>query len=150
MKEVQNIDEKDINTLINGNTADRELLFKISRALDKAGIYYRIFARIKAAHSTAIKLIEKEDKYKKRKKGMQDIIGVRVALYYYDDIFVCKKILSNIFRLIPEDSEEDLPKAENFHLLEETMYFIYQMILLKCFQDVYGKTIALKRHSNYN
>lgn len=123
MKEVQDINERDIYTLINGNTADRELLSKISQGLDKAGIYYRIFARIKAAHSTAIKLIEKEDKYKGRKKGMQDIIGVRVALYYHDDILVCKKILSSMFQLIPEDSEEDVPKAENFSPIRRNFVF---------------------------
>lgn len=47
MKEVQNIEEKDIYTLINGNTADRELLSMISQGLNKAVIYYRIFARVK-------------------------------------------------------------------------------------------------------
>ncbi len=121
--EVQNIEEKDIYTLINGNTSDRELLSKISHALDRAGIYYRIFARVKSAHSTVIKLIKKEDKYKNRKKGMQDIIGVRVVLYYHDDIPVCKKILSNLFQLIPEDSEEDLPKAEDFSPIRRNYIF---------------------------
>lgn len=123
MSEVQNIDEKDLNTLINGNTAYRELIFKISHGLDKAGIYYRIFRRIKSAHSTAIKLTKKEDKYKNRKKGMQDIIGVRIVLYYYDDIPICKKILSNMFQLIPEDSEEDMPKAEDFSPIRRNYVF---------------------------
>lgn len=123
MKEVQYTDEKNIHMLINGNIADRELIFKISQGLDKAGIYYRIFARIKAARSTVIKLREKEDKYKSRKKGMQDIIGVRVVLYYCDDILICKNILSNMFELIPEDSEVDLPEAQNFSPIRTNYVF---------------------------
>lgn len=124
MPKIKNhVDEKDLFTLLNGNTADRELVHKISKGLDKAGIYYRIFARIKSAHSTAIKLVEKEEKYETRKKGMQDIVGVRVVLYYYDDIPICKRILSNMFQLIPEDSEEDVPKAEDFSPIRRNYVF---------------------------
>lgn len=123
--EPYSVDEKKLSTLINGNTADKQLIDKISRWLDKAGIYYRIFARIKTPQSIANKLKRKNEKYKCRQKGMQDIIGVRVVLYYYDDIPVCKKILSNMFQVIPEDSEEDIPKAEEFSPIRRN--YVYEL-----------------------
>lgn len=145
MKEVQNIEEKDIYTLINGNTADRELLSMISQGLNKAGIYYRIFARVKAAPSIVAKLIKKEDKYKNRKKGMQDIIGVRVALYYHDDILICKKILSNMFQLIPEDSEEDFPKADNFSPIRRNYVFYLPDDISEMFPQCLWKNYRIEK-----
>lgn len=145
MSKKGNVDERDLYTLINGNTAWRELESKISRALDKAGIYYRAFARIKSPHSTAIKLTEKEERYKSRGKGMQDILGARVVLYYYDDIPVCKKILSNIFQLIPEDSEEDTPKAEEYSPIRRNYVFHLPDDIADMFPDPLWKNYRVEK-----
>lgn len=139
------IDEKDLVTLINGNIADKNLMDKISRGLNKAGIYYRIFARIKTPQSIANKLIKKNEKYKSRQKGMQDIIGVRVVLYYYDDIPVCKKILSNMFRVIPEDSEEDIPKAEEFSPIRRNYVFWLPEEIIEMFPECLWKNYRIEK-----
>lgn len=116
-------DDNRLKNFLNGNSADRELSEMISRNLDKTGIYYRLFSRVKSFESTYQKLHEKEEKYKSRDKGMQDIIGVRVVLYFFDDIPICKKILSHTFEMIEEDSEEDIPKAENFAPIRKNYVF---------------------------
>ncbi len=116
--------KNELEPLVNGVTADRELTEIISQQLNRAGIYYRIFSRIKSAQSTAAKLYHKEEKYQNRGKGMQDIIGVRVVLYYYDDVLVCKNILANTFKLLPEDSEEDIPEAADFSPIRRNLVFV--------------------------
>lgn len=67
----------------------------IREKLDNYGIYYRIFARVKQGESIRQKLSlprYREDPEKK----LKDLIGIRVVLYYEDDIEVCKRIFSNM------------------------------------------------------
>ena len=130
-----------LKDLLNGNYADKDLCYSISNRLDKTGIYYRVFSRVKSFESTFQKLQEKREKYENRGKGMQDIIGVRVVLYFYDDIPICKQILSKAFKLIEEDSEEDIPKAENFEPVGKIMFFVYRKKLLIDFRMNYGEII---------
>lgn len=54
--------------------------------LDKAGMYYRIFSRVKSEESINKKLIEKASSYRENGKKMQDIIGIRI-------IFIFRKML---------------------------------------------------------
>lgn len=54
--------------------------------LDKAGIYYRIFSRVKSDESIRKKLTAKADAYRMTGKKMQDIIGIRVIFYFQEDI----------------------------------------------------------------
>ena len=74
---------------------------------DKAGIYYRVFARTKSVHSTINKM--KKKSYG-ADKNVQDLLGVRVVLYFKDDIDICIKMLKAELELIDEsidDEEED-------------------------------------------
>ena len=124
-----------LKDLLNGNYADKDLCYSMSNRLDKTGIYYRVFSRVKSFESTFQKLQEKREKYENRGKGMQDIIGVRVVLYFYDDIPICKQILSKAFKLIEEDSEEDIPKAENFEPVRKNYVFCLPQEIIDRFPD---------------
>lgn len=78
-----------------------EISKNIKKVLDKCGLYYRIFARRKSDDSTTKKLAAKpyccETGYL-----MQDYIGVRIALYFHDDIIICKEIISKFFNVVGE------------------------------------------------
>jgi putative GTP pyrophosphokinase len=65
---------------------ERELVTELKRKLDKAGLFYRIFSRIKENSSIQEKIIRKGD-YSEKKK-MQDVIGVRIITYFYEDILL--------------------------------------------------------------
>lgn len=78
----------------------------IGDILNKAGIYFRVFARTKSPISTINKM--KKKNYGSEKK-MQDLLGVRVVLYFKDDIDVCVKMLKQELKLVDEsiDREEE-------------------------------------------
>lgn len=78
-----------------------EITKTVKKVLDKCGLYYRIFARCKSDDSTCKKLAAKPYS---RELGylMQDYIGVRVALYFHDDIPICKEIITKYFQVIGE------------------------------------------------
>ena len=78
-----------------------EITESIRSKLDKCGLYYRIFARSKTdesiKHKLSVKKYSRETNYL-----MQDFIGVRVALYFYDDIPICKEIINRHFQVVDE------------------------------------------------
>lgn len=66
------------------------------RPLDKAGIYYRIFARKKTPGSIAKKLDSKYKEYLQKGKKMQDFIGVRIVFYFPEDVQLYHNLLSEM------------------------------------------------------
>lgn len=82
----------------------------ISSLFDKCGLYYRIFCRCKSGQSAAQKI--KAKKYDENGKKMQDLIGVRIALYFKDDIDVCIEILKNNYTVIETVRDEE--KSDTF------------------------------------
>lgn len=81
----------------------------ISRKLDKAALFYRLFFRLKTPHSTKRKL--SSGKYNKEKK-IQDMVGGRIILYFIDDIPICRKLIEQLFTVV--DISEDPPKEDEF------------------------------------
>ena len=80
---------------------------------DKAGIYCRIFSRVKAQNSIEKKMGKKGyNAYHK----MQDILGVRIIFYFNEDVEVFKRYLKHHFKY-QYDSESltlsDIEEAEN-------------------------------------
>ena len=76
-----------------------ELENRITTALNRCGIYYRIFSRLKNQHSIEEKI--KRKKYSFTSENlMQDLIGIRIALYFADDVDICKKIIQNSFAVV--------------------------------------------------
>lgn len=96
----------------NFETLRREIHKAIEKKVDSIGIYARIFSRIKNPSSTQTKLIEKEDYYRKNSKKLQDFLGIRVTVYFEDDIETIAETLKKHFIF---DSESiDIPNHENF------------------------------------
>lgn len=58
---------------------------EISESLSKCGLMFRIFSRVKSESSIRHKL---EVKYASRKTKIQDMIGIRIVVYFQDDVDV--------------------------------------------------------------
>lgn len=75
------------------------LLEIIEEELEKCGLYYRTFFRIKSAKSMTEKLNNKEKGYGKDKK-VQDMIGIRIGVYFMDDLKLCQRMMEHCFELV--------------------------------------------------
>lgn len=67
----------------------------IEHNLNKSGVLSRIFYRVKSEKSLKDKLSSKAHIYKKDNTKMQDIIGIRITLYFSDDVGVVYDYLKN-------------------------------------------------------
>lgn len=79
---------------------ETDLLNIIEDKLKTAGFYYRIAYRVKTADSIEDKLIYKDYRRagtENEDKKMQDLIGVRILLYFADDVDICKDLLDTLF-----------------------------------------------------
>lgn len=77
-----------------------DLLSIIEEKLKKAGFYYRIAYRVKAVDSMVDKLIYKDYKRpgtENEDKKMQDLVGIRIMLYFTDDVDICMNLLDTLF-----------------------------------------------------
>lgn len=89
-----------------------ELERDLSKNFDKCGLFYRVFSRCKSAISTISKITEKGKKYQHEGKKMQDLIGIRFALYFKDDIDLCISIIENNYSVIEIVRDEE--KSDTF------------------------------------
>lgn len=77
--------------------------------LDKCGLYYRLFGRVKSAISTSRKF---EEKMYSENHKMQDLVGFRIALYFQDDIRICEEIIRMLFAV--DNVSHDTDKVDKF------------------------------------
>lgn len=89
-----------------------EIQNTISSKLDDIGIMYRIFGRVKDKQSLEVKL-HNDPEYGKSKK-LQDLIGIRVVLYFTDDIPVTHLITSSIFKEVSNSNSIDYHTEDKF------------------------------------
>ncbi len=95
------------NTIRVHPIVELELRRLIEESLDKCGIYYRLFSRVKTPASLEHKYQIK--KYNE-KTHIQDLIGFRVNVYFQEDLNICKMIMSNRFVEVDWSEKEN---AEN-------------------------------------
>ncbi|MCI7813999.1 MAG: hypothetical protein SO016_09325 [Lachnospiraceae bacterium] len=92
---------------------EQDLKRIISERLEQCGLYFRVFSRIKTASSMAHKFEMKE--YGGDRK-IQDLVGVRINLYFDDDMDICKNIMEHTFDVLgwstSERSEEEFKPAK--------------------------------------
>lgn len=72
----------------------------ICEILNSCGLYYRIFSRVKSQESIAEKILRGQYGSSKNPKKLQDLIGLRIVLYYYDDLSICRDIMESTFQII--------------------------------------------------
>ena len=76
---------------------EQDLKRIISDRMEQCGLYFRCFSRIKTAASMESKFERKD--YNQGHK-LQDLIGVRINLYFDDDISICQNIMANTFDVV--------------------------------------------------
>lgn len=99
-----------IDTYVYKIRAEQTLTDIISKILNKSGIFYRGWARVKSDKSIETKLkLKSQNGYK-----MQDLFGFRVACYFVEDVKICEKIFSRCFKELEESASVDKLDAETF------------------------------------
>lgn len=92
------------------NNIKRKIEQSLTEELDRCGILYRLFARVKSEESITRKIEAKE--YKKNGKKITDIIGIRITLYFKDDVEIIYSVLKNKNNFDHEST--DITDVENF------------------------------------
>ncbi|CAG0964476.1 hypothetical protein FLAV_00884 [Flavobacteriales bacterium] len=91
---------------------EKDICSKICERLDKVGLLYRIFSRVKDNNSISEKIERKKIEgkpYSKDGKKIQDIIGIRIVTYFHDDVNLVKEILSDVFTFVDEEIDKIEP-----------------------------------------
>ena len=111
---------------------EKAIVEDITRTLDKIGIMYRIFSRAKDLRSLTRK-INSKPKYLEGRSKIQDMIGIRIVLYFPDDIELVHKAMSvtyverrkdasiddlddNTFKPVRYNLVYELPSKSNYDL----------------------------------
>lgn len=105
-----------------------EIIGRIKSSLDSLGIMYRVFSRIKDSYSLEKKL-SNDTNYGITKK-LQDYIGIRIVLYFNDDIKTVRHIVSSLYEESSKDTSIDEFTKEEFkavrynivYKLEESLF----------------------------
>lgn len=100
----------------------RTIASQVENLLAESGIMFRIFCRAKTLASLEAKINKNPGKYTGDKK-IQDIIGIRIALYFIDDIAVAKSLICKKFNYLPEHSTIDTPADSSFSATRYNLMF---------------------------
>lgn len=93
------------------NAADKvlkEIVADLESVLNKCGVMYHIFYRAKSGLSTKNKLEKKAETYRIEDKKMQDLLALRITLYFTDDVELVHDYLKNL----PNFDSESVDAAE--------------------------------------
>lgn len=85
----------------------------LKNELDKTGIYYRLFSRIKSTASIQTK-IQRKKKERGENYKIQDLVGIRIVLYFLDDIDVCDTLIRNNFDIDEANCNIKKPTKNTF------------------------------------
>ncbi|WP_137818403.1 RelA/SpoT family protein [Pseudomonas sp. 2FG] len=92
----------------------KQLQETIESELARLGLLCRVFSRAKSDHSMATKLEREPGKYSSTGKKIQDMFGVRVALYFLDDQKIAIDTLKKTFTYDDQSSTIDAPTGSSF------------------------------------
>lgn len=123
---------------INSEGVMKEITASISSKLSDVGIMFRLFSRAKSQGSL-MKKLESESNYGEGKK-LQDLIGIRVVLYFADDIDTVREIISSSFDERAKDVSIDENRLDEF---KATRYNIVYSL-----DSDYTKSLNLKAESS--
>lgn len=96
---------------------------EVEAILQRAGILCRVFARGKDEISLKAKINREPGKYVKNEKMIQDAIGIRVALYFSEDVEIVSGLLDREFIIDRNSSTVDVPNADQFAVTRHNLIF---------------------------
>lgn len=91
-----------------GNKVLRDIVTDLESVLNKCGIMYHVFYRTKSIMSIKNKLEKKAEEYRRKNKKMQDLLALRITLYFTDDV----EIVHNYLRSQSNFDSESVDEAE--------------------------------------
>lgn len=100
-----------------------EIRRQVEGCLFGVGILSRVFARGKDQGSINNKLIRQPEKYKIGGRLIQDVIGIRVAVYFYEDILIVKSLLESKYTIDLSSSTIDKPGSDQFSVTRYNLIF---------------------------
>lgn len=106
---------------INAEGVKNIIVDDISSQLNSVGLMFRIFTRTKSPESIKKKL-SSDAEYGKTKK-LQDLIGIRVVLYFNDDIDTVRNIISSEFSERSSDVSIDAVKHDEFRAIRYNIVY---------------------------
>jgi ppGpp synthetase/RelA/SpoT-type nucleotidyltranferase len=116
----------------------RDIGRDIEFELQRIGVYYRIFIRAKSESSINRKLSYKQYDKSPENKLMQDIIGIRITVYFNDDLPIIYNALKTKLNFDSESIDEDeetvfKPTRTNliFRMDEERAKETYDSVIYK-------------------
>ncbi|AKU57230.1 RelA/SpoT family protein [Vibrio parahaemolyticus] len=100
----------------------KSLQATIESELDRLGLLFRVFSRAKSKTSIESKIESKGvGYYSADGKKIQDLFGVRIALYFPDDINIARQALEKLYPLVSQ--EVDPHDASQFQALRCNFVF---------------------------
>ena len=85
-----------------GEVALKEIVDSLNAKLSQCGIMYRIFCRIKTSDSINKKMAKKSEAYRNDNRKLQDLLALRITLYFTDDVDIVYKYLKNQQNFVDE------------------------------------------------
>ena len=79
-------------------TIERDLYEQICNEVSRFGILCRVFSRVKSEKSLMEKIERKGLGYYNQNKKMQDLFGIRIVAYFYEDLDFIEILLSKCFK----------------------------------------------------
>ena len=101
----------------------------IKEILTSCGLYFRIFSRVKSVKSIANKLNRGKYGTEANPKKIQDLLGLRVVLYYYDDLRICRDIMESTFQIVDTWSRNSF-NSDEFRATK--LLFKYKSLSRRC------------------
>lgn len=89
-----------------GNKVLKEIVTDLESVLNRCGVMYHIFYRCKSIMSISDKLKKKGDEYLTKNKKMQDLLALRITLYFTDDVELIHNYLKNLSNFDSESVDE--------------------------------------------
>jgi putative GTP pyrophosphokinase len=114
----------------------RDISFRIEDELQRSGIFFRIFARAKSIESIEKKIGFKDYANSKENKKMQDLIGIRITMYFDDDLPIVYNAIKKRFDFLDEKIDKPIenifePNRVNliFKLSDEEAKEVFDLII---------------------
>lgn len=96
---------------------------EIEELLQKSGILFRAFGRGKSTSSIKKKLDKNLHKYRLDGKLIQDAVGIRIALYFFEDTPIVEKLLKDRYDIEDNASTIDRLGLDQFNVSRHNLVF---------------------------
>ena len=103
--------------------AAEEIRREIEELLQKCGILFRAFGRGKTPQSLKQKIEKSPGKYSVDGRLIQDAVGIRVALYFFEDTPIVEKLLRDRYEIDKAASAIDRLAADQFTVSRHNLVF---------------------------